>query len=188
MIIEYFTRAKREERRRRKVLIRQHRIAHHVDLLLGQMSRGELRPGRYSGVPEDCILPYEDYNQKICFCWLRMYPRGGQLVAIATDLTYRLSTGASITNAIEWVAREICEQPRIRPRDLILIEHYDWRDTEAAAGLGEDAEHFDFVELRWRRRTGEFIDPEWLRLSKSNVEVLTGRPLGDWFTKALRLS
>ncbi len=157
--------------------MRWHRMALQVDLLLEQMSRGGLRPGRYSGLPEHCILPYVDYNPKICFCWLRMYPRGDRVVVIATDHTLRLSTGASITNAIELVASEICEQHGIRPRDLILIEHYDWRGTEAAAGLGDDAEHFDLVELRWRRRTKEFIDPQWLRLSRSNVEVLIGCPL-----------
>ena len=188
MIIQYFTPAKRSERRRRKLLIRQERFERHVALLLGQMSRCGIHNRRYSGVPDHCILEYEDYNQKICPCWLRMFPRGSRIVVIATDLTYRLSDGASITNAIEVVAREICEQFRIRPRDLILIEHYDWTGTEAAAGLGDDAEHFDLVELRWRRRRRVFIDPQWLRLSRSNVEVLTGCPLGDWCTEAVKLA
>ena len=133
------------------------------------------------------MLEYEDYNQLVCRCWLRMYPRGRRLVAIATDLTYSLSMGASITNAIERVAREVCERFRIRPRDLVLIEHYDWRGTENAPGLGERAEHFDLVDLRWDRKKGRFTDPEWRRLSKSEVEALIGVPLGDWHTEAVRL-
>ena len=116
-----------------------------------------------------------------------MYPGGRRLVAIATDLTYSLSTGASITNAIALVAREVCERFRIRPRDLVLIEHYDWRGTENASCLSERAEHFDLENLRWDRRKGRFTGPEWLRLSKSEAEALIGAPLGDWHTEAVRL-
>jgi len=129
------------------------------------------------------MLEYRDYNQLVCRCWLRMYPRGRQLVAVATDLTFRLNNGASVTNAIEFVAREICEQFRVRPQDLALIEHYDWRGRDNAAGLGKYAEHFHLVNLRGGRRRG-FTDPEWRRLSKSKVEALIGVPLSDWRIEA----
>lgn len=141
--------------------------------------------GRYAGIPQHCMLEYEDYNQTLCRCWLRTYARGDRLVAIATDLTYRLNWGASITNAIEIVAREICERFRIRPQDLVMIEHYNWRGTENADGLGENAEHFYFADLLWCRRGKEFTSPKWLRLSQSKVEELIGTPLSDWYTEAV---
>lgn len=134
------------------------------------------------------MLEYEDYNQLVCRCWLRTYPRGDRLVAIATDLTYRLSEGASITNAIELVAREICERFQIRPRDLVMVEHYNWRGMENAPGLGKNAEHFYFVDLRWCGRKRGFESPKWLRLSKDKVEELIGTPLSDWYTEAVTLS
>ena len=144
--------------------------------------------GQYACIPQHCMLEYEDYNQLVCRCWLRNYPRGDRLVAIATDLTYRLSEGASITNALESVAREICERFRIRPQDLVMIEHYNWRGAENADGLGENAEHFYFATLRWCGTKRGFESPQWLRLSKSKVEDLIGTPLSDWYTEAVTLS
>jgi hypothetical protein len=69
-----------------------------------------------------------------------------RIVAITTDLTHRLSEGASTTNAIELVAREICERFQIRPRDLVMIKHCNWRGTENALPQDENAEHFEFVD------------------------------------------
>ena len=139
---------------------------------------------RYSQLPRRTMLGYEEHNQKTVRCWLRIYPRGRRVVVIATDMTSKLHTGASITNTIETVAFEICQQFQIAPHDLVLVEHYDRRDEYSAAGLGDYAKHFDIVELQWDRRAKEFYQPQWHRLSLMDVERVIGRsPLGDWCTE-----
>ena len=170
------------------MLMRRRTREEHIDELFQRLLQPESRAERYAGIPHHCMLEYEDYNQIVCRCWLRTYPRGDRLVAIATDLTYRLSEGASITNAIELVAREICERFQIRPRDLVMIEHYNWRGTENADCLGKNAEHYYFADLRWGGRKRGFESPKWLRLSKDKVESLIGTPLSDWYTEAVTLS
>jgi len=170
------------------VLMRRRTREQPIDELFRSLLQLGSPTGRYAGIPQHCMLEYEDYNQKICRCWLRTYLRGDRLVAIATDLSCRLSYGASVENAIELVAREICERFQIRPQDLVMIEHFNWRGTDFCPLQDERAEHYDFVDLRWCRRKREFESPKWLRLSKDKVESLIGTPLSDWYTEAVTLS
>jgi hypothetical protein len=83
------------------MLIRRYTREQCIDQLLRHLLQPGSHVGRYAGVPQHCMMEYEDYNQRVCRCWLRMYPRGRRVVAIATDLTYRISTGASMTTSVD---------------------------------------------------------------------------------------
>ncbi len=184
----FLMRKRQEDRLRKKALLMRYDFEQRAQGLINELSQGQ--PERlcesYSQVPRHSMLEYEDYNQKTVRCWLRMYRRGRRVVVIATDLTYRLHSGSSITNTIKTVAVEICRQFQIAPWDLVLVEHYDFRGEECAIGL-EYSEQFDMVELQWDRRRKEFCDPQWKRLSLGEVEKVTGCfPFGDWCTEAIK--
>lgn len=164
-----------------KMLERPRTADTRLELLLRYLPQ-QLWGERYANLPEHCILEYEDYNQFVCPYWLRLYPRGNRVVAIATDLTVRLSRGATVTNAIDRVARAICERFRIRGRDLILVEHQDHR--ESWKDYLNEGEYFHFVELRFYGKTGRFAGPQWVKLCKSQVEALIGASLTDWSIEA----
>jgi hypothetical protein len=178
---------RRVDRHRKKALLVRYDFEQRAQEVIGALSQVQPElPESYSQLPRHWMLEYEDYNQKTVRCWLRMYPRGRCVVAIATDLTYRLHSGSSITNTIETVAAEICRQFQISPWDLVLIEHYDLRGEENAIGL-RHPERFDLVELQWDRRSGEVCDPQWKRLSLEEVERVTGCfQLRDWCTETIR--
>lgn len=178
---------KRELCRRKRELLKHFDSSWRAGNLKAELAGACSMCARYVHVPRHTMLEYQEYNQKAVRCWLRLYPRGRRVVAIATDLTGRLHYGASITNSIEIVAFEICLQFRIAPRDLVLVEHYDRRDESGSSGFGRAPEHFDMVELEWDRRGKEFRKPLWHRVSLTTVERMTGcSPLGDWCTELVK--
>jgi len=135
---------------------------------------------RRATLPISRLFHYEDYNGQEGMCWLRMYQgRDDRVIAVATDLTFRLNSACSVTNSIEKIAFEILGQFNLALSDLVLIEHYDWRGLPPDRGLGNDAEHFDLVELRWNRRKNQFFDPRWTRIPKTEVEELIQTGLRD---------
>ncbi|MDO8613275.1 MAG: hypothetical protein Q7R32_10715 [Dehalococcoidia bacterium] len=76
--------------------------------------------------------------------------------------------GQSITNSIEHIATQLCDQFDIEPEMLVLIEHYDtWyaRETE-----------WDIVEFGRRSRESGFADPAWHPLSPHDWKMLGFRP------------
>jgi hypothetical protein len=129
--------------------------------------------------PISRLFQYEDHNSKGALCWLRLHQGRDQVIAVVTDLTGRLSNAASVTNSIESIAFEIADQFNLALSNLVLIEHYDYRGLPQGPGLGDDAEHFDLVELRWNRRRKEFYQPRWSRTPKTVVEELIQATLGD---------
>jgi len=137
------------------------------------------RASRLVERPISRLFQYEDYNSKAGLFWLRLQQGRDQVIAVVTDLTGRLSNAASVTNSIERIAFEIADQFNIALSDLVLVEHYDHRGRPHGPGLGDDAEHFDLVELRWNRRTKDFYQPRWSRIPKTVVEELIQATLGD---------
>lgn len=134
---------------------------------------------RHVELPISRLFQYEDYNSQAGLCWLRLHQGRDQVIAVVTDLSSRLSNAASVTNSIERIALEIADQFNIALSDLVLIEHYDWRGLPPGPGLGDDAEHFDLVELQWNRRRKESYQPRWSRIPKTGVEELIQARLGD---------
>jgi len=126
---------------------------------------------RYVQMPASLPFPYIDYNAKVGVCWLRLYRSGDKerFIAVATDLTFRLHSAATLTNAVELVATEIAARFDYMPWEFQLIEHYDWRGTASAAKRGDLAEHFHLVEFEWDEKQREFHAPRWKMISKEEV-------------------
>lgn len=178
---------KREASRRKRELLKHLDSSWRSDNLGYELAVACSNCSLYARVSRHTMLEYQDDNQHMGCCWLRLYPRGQRLVAIATDLTSRLHYGASITNMVETVALEICRQFRVAPKDLVLIEHYDRRGEPDCSAFGRDPQEFDIVNLDWDRRGKEFRHPIWHRLSLHDVERITGcARLEDWSTELVK--
>ena len=126
---------------------------------------------RYVQMPASLPFPYIDYNAKVGVCWLRLYRSGDdqRFIAVATDLTCRLHSAATLTNAVELVATEIAARFDYMPWEFQLIEHYDWRGTASAAKRGDLAENFHLVKFEWDEKQREFHAPRWKMISKEEV-------------------
>jgi hypothetical protein len=76
--------------------------------------------------------------------------------------------GMSTTNAIEYIALQLCEQLEIEPELLVLIEHYD---TWFA-----DEEEWNLVQFKQRSMTEGFAEPSWHPLSAADWAIWGMRP------------
>lgn len=72
--------------------------------------------------------------------------------------------GMSVTNAIEYVALQVCEQYRIDPHKLVWIEHYD---TSFAKELEWDLVTFEKIPPK-----GIFDGPNWKPMTATDWEAL----------------
>lgn len=88
--------------------------------------------------------------------------RNGNVV-IATELEDNL--GMSITNAVEWVASQVCRAFNIEPSRLVWFEHYSREDTH-------DIVIFDLPEGTTLRSTNR---PSFFR------GVLQWAPVKKWY-------
>src|SRR6516162_6176550 len=126
------------------------------------------RMRRYVQMPASFPFPYIDYSTEVGVCWLRLFrsAHDQRFIVVATDLTSRLHSAATLTNSVELVATEIAARFDYMPWEFQLIEHYDWRGTASAAKRGELSEHFHTVEFEWDEKQREFHAPRWKMTSK----------------------
>lgn len=127
---------------------------------------------------QDDWFEYPGYFHKPAHCQLEVYRREsgeGYIVVIATELA--ANDGASITNASESLAVQICKNFSLpHPQKLILIEHY-----YADSVLPESYSLVRFQNIR-RVQTNRdvkfvFEGRSWLPLEKSELERLIGGTL-----------
>lgn len=139
------------------------------------------RMRRYVQMPASFPFPYIDYKAQVGVCWLRLYRSVDEqrFIAVTTDLTCRLHSAATLTNAVELVATEIAARFDYMPWEFQLIEHYDWRGTASAAKKGDLREHFHTVEFEWDEKQKEFHAPRWKMISKDEVARQIQGNLGD---------
>jgi len=128
----------------------------------------------------DELFPFSGYFGSPAHCrlhWLRRRILGQEkVIVIATELP--TNTGTSITNRIEHLAGAICRSHRFDPQRLILIEHYpDQRPIGSKLRDSLREEHFSLVSCH--REGGKFTRPQWLRLTRKQVETLFGQPLPE---------
>ena len=90
----------------------------------------------------------------------------GRVVVICEEVDD--NPGMSITNAIEYVALQLCDQFRIEPEQLVLIEHYDtWFARER---------EWNLVEFQQRSMMEGFKEPSWHPLSSADWAILGMKP------------
>ncbi len=94
------------------------------------------------------LFKYVDYNGNVGYCDIKVYHN----VVIATEVGY--STAASITNAAELVAMQVCKAKRIKMQDIVWIEHYE--------GNGITPETYDRVQFEIENN--KFYNPKWTRI------------------------
>ncbi len=76
--------------------------------------------------------------------------------------------GMSVTNAIEYIAFQICEQFNINPKQLVLIEHYDtWYCNE---------DEWNLVIFKKMPPESNFQGPEWKPMTNEDWRSLGFRP------------
>ena len=96
-------------------------------------------------------------------CRLRIYETAQQAVVIATE--FPDNPGTSVTNAAKQIATLVVQQYELNSQSLVWIEHYP-PEGDLEGG-------FDLVEFTWKGRHSHA--PRWRRLSKEDVEQLTGQ-------------
>jgi hypothetical protein len=96
------------------------------------------------------------------YCDIEAHRRSdGKYVFVATELPD--NPGTSVTNFAEHLATAMCKQHRLKPENVIWIEHYP--ETERRKGV------FDLV--RFLRMEGDsFQGPVWTRITEQAVEDL----------------
>jgi hypothetical protein len=96
------------------------------------------------------------------FCDIEVHRRtDGKYVFVATEL--RDNPGTSVTNFAEHLATAMCKHHRLKPEDMIWIEHYpEPRDRRK--------ESFDLV--RFAVEGDSFRSPVWTRITEQAVEDL----------------
>ncbi len=76
--------------------------------------------------------------------------------------------GMSVTNAIEYIAFQLCEQFDVNPEKLVLIEHYDtWFNKR---------DEWDLVSFAKKPPESNFDDPEWTPMTEEDWRSLGFRP------------
>lgn len=76
--------------------------------------------------------------------------------------------GRSVTNTIEYIAFQLCEQFNINPEQLVLIEHYDtWYCNE---------DEWNLVCFRKKPPESNFEEPEWRPMTEEDWSSLGFRP------------
>jgi hypothetical protein len=135
---------------------------------------------------EDRLLRYRGYHGCRSECRVRLFaPEAGvdapgtPHAVIATEL--ETNPGTSVTNAAERLAWDVwcyLEKPEA---GLTWIEHYPDRCFLGGQGASRRPmlrESFDLVSFDRQAGTGRFLRPRWRRVSRFEVEALTGAPLG----------
>ncbi|MFL5802189.1 MAG: hypothetical protein ACJ8CR_10675 [Roseiflexaceae bacterium] len=76
--------------------------------------------------------------------------------------------GNSVTNSVEYIAIQVCEQYRIDPQNLIWIEHYDtWYDKY---------DEWKLVMFNKKPPEDNFADPKWKIMTETDWRFLGFRP------------
>ena len=76
--------------------------------------------------------------------------------------------GHSVTNAIEYIALQLCEQLDIEPQKLILLEHYDtWFCNE---------EEWNLVDFEKKPPDSAFENPVWKPVTEADWRDFGFRP------------
>lgn len=103
------------------------------------------------------VLHYRGRNRLPAWCFLLW----DEEVKLAIVTEHKDNSGASITNAAEAVAEAICELKRVRPEELILVEHYG---PESYHGQ-QNPHEFTRVEFR---SLHPFSGPQWKHITKKD--------------------
>lgn len=86
----------------------------------------------------------------------------GKVVVIASDN----GSASVVANKVENIAGEICRQMRIKPENLVFIEHRREQPNFE--------ETFDLVHLQYHAASKKFIKPEWSAFTKEATDKITG--------------
>lgn len=110
------------------------------------------------------ILIYDGFHNK-SKCRVDVFGN----VVIATQLDTYDNTGTSITNAVEVVAKTVCDEFKIKYEDLIFIEHYQ-------------GEKYKLVTLELDNVKGYhdevFKNPHWNNISLDEIAKLLKEKVG----------
>lgn len=124
----------------------------------------------------------------------RIFERPPMMVALLTDLGPE-NPGCSLTNGIEYAVAAVLQRwPEIPPARLVVVEHYDDRETREQLAARyhrgpllarENGESFDLVAFgvsleALREKTLQDwgrVEPDWKRTTKAMVQHLIGEEL-----------
>ena len=106
-------------------------------------------------------------------CGLRAYQTSTcGIVVIASEL--RENRGTSVTNFAEQLATAILTELKVEPGQMTWIEHYPERVSSYSER--EREETFDLVTFDFDADRREFIQPQWKRWTRAQVEGVIGEP------------
>ncbi len=118
-----------------------------------------------AGRPE--LFAFKASNLCDGICRIERIPlRDGRVLVICEEIDE--NPGLSVTNGMEELALQLCEQLRIVPADLVLIEHYR---THYA-----DEDEWNRVEFRSRDSKTGFVAPSWRPMSQADWISLGYKP------------
>ena len=118
---------------------------------------------------EDCRVNYESWGgppgNSDANCRLRIYDcRGSHVVVFTWDAQ---SSGTSITNQLEVVAKMVCEEYHLDPNAVLWFEHYV---KGFLPGPSYKRAIFSFPK-------DQFFDPEWEEFDLPQLEKMIGQSL-----------
>jgi hypothetical protein len=118
---------------------------------------------------------YRDPNGRPSFCHIEAIVLQNERVAVITSESAD-NPGMSITNAAELVAAAVCNQLRIDPDKLVLIEHYDSTSYRSTAR----PDSFDLVTFNVIAGNSDpvFQHPAWRPMQPSDWHDLGLTPRG----------
>ncbi len=98
-------------------------------------------------------------------CGLKIIKTPQQTIVFATEL-YESNPGTSVTKWIRNIALQVCNEYLIKPEEIYIIEHI----SDTGSKLDFYKETFFHVLLSWNGT--KFDNPQWISLSKAEVEKL----------------
>lgn len=133
-------------------------------------------PWRQRGPWDRCptLYPYKSPNGADGICRIEKIELSDQRILIVCE-ELEDNPGMSVTNAVEWVAAQVCRTYDIDPLRLVWIEHYDanlfGNDSWDIVRFGEMSENLEFVDPTWKNMTP--LDWESLGLKLLTPEAAT---------------
>lgn len=111
------------------------------------------------------------YWGQVPTCHLRLMKTANRHIAIATQVSYPINTGVTVTWGWEHLATQIVEEFQLDPENTLFIEH--WSELKDHLGIIQ-RERLDIVTFTWKR---EFLlwgrkyasDPQWKRMQPQKL-------------------
>jgi hypothetical protein len=100
-------------------------------------------------------------------CGIKIVKKKEKSVIIATDL-YDNNPGTSITEWNTKLAWELCNKFDLNPEMIIFIEHTPEKETKL------EFNRETFFQVNFTIENGKFVNPDWNKLTKQEVDILIG--------------